>query len=46
MAAPVVEGGMGISPLLLVLGAIAAGLLAWHLLDDDDRDGEWDLSPG
>ena len=46
MAAPIVEGGMGLSPLFLVLGAIAAGLLAWHLLDDDNEDGNFDLSPG
>lgn len=46
MAAPIVEGGMGVSPLLLVLGAIAAGVLAYYLLKDDDRDGDWDLSPG
>jgi hypothetical protein len=45
MAAPVVEGGMGVSPLLLVLGAIAAGLIIWQLMDEDE-DGDWDLSPG
>lgn len=45
MAAPFVEGGMGISPLLLVLGALAAGLLIWHLMDEDE-DGDFDLSPG
>ena len=44
--APYVQGGMGISPLLLVLGAIAAGVLAYYLLKDDDEDGEIDLSPG
>ena len=46
---PMVEpaaGGMGISPLLAVLGAIALGVLAWQLLDDDDEDGDFDLSPG
>ena len=46
MAEPYVQGGMGISPLLLVLGAIAAGVLAYYLLKDDDEDGEIDLSPG
>jgi hypothetical protein len=46
---PVVEpvaGGLGISPLLAVLGAIALGVLAWQLLDDDNEDGDFDLSPG
>ena len=46
VAEPYVQGGMGISPLLLVLGAIAAGVLAYYLLKDDDEDGEIDLSPG
>lgn len=46
MAEPYVQGGMGISPLLLVLGAIAAGVLAYYLLKDDDEDGDIDLSPG
>ena len=45
MGPPIVEGGMGISPLLLVLGAIAAGFLIWHLIDEDE-DGDFDLSPG
>ena len=47
MMEPMVEpvGGMGISPLLLALGAVALGLLAWQLLDDDE-DGDFDLSPG
>ena len=45
-AEPYVQGGMGISPLLLVLGAIAAGVLAYYLLKDDDEDDEIDLSPG
>jgi len=43
---PYVQGGMGISPLLLVLGAIAAGVLAYYLLKDDDEDDDIDLSPG
>jgi len=46
VAEPYVQGGMGISPLLLVLGAIAAGVLAYYLLKDDDEDGDIDLSPG
>ena len=45
MAAPVAEGGFGLSPLLLLLGAIAAGYLIWQLMDDDE-DGDFDLSPG
>jgi len=46
VAEPYVQGGMGISPLLLVLGAIAAGVLAYYLLKDDDEDDDIDLSPG
>lgn len=39
---PVSGGGLGINPLFLLAGLVAAGVLAWVLLDKDDDD---DLEP-
>lgn len=38
--------GPAFSPLLLALAGIAAAVLAYYLLKDDDEDGDFDLSPG
>lgn len=40
-----VSAGFAISPLLLALAGIAAAVLAYYLLKDDDEDGDIDLSP-
>ena len=46
--APYVEpvAGPAFSPLLLALAGIAAAVLAYYLLKDDNEDGRIDLSPG